>query len=251
MKKFFFLTVAAIATMGLQAQSSYQLANSIGEDGRYIVKWDCSKNAFAESNDFEPGETVTIAFDITGTPWVEELKNPKTAGATRCMAANIWSNYGPKEDDTNRLKQIKDNVYGATYNFAQCIDVKNPGSKSKMIAKDSVLYLQCQLFMFEYNEGGNLDWYVDAQGLNAPGMAELFATLPSTGKNDNDFYTDDFQEGMYGYVQKGYAAPCSTFATDIKDHLMNANAPKFIKNGHLYFDANGMRYNAMGATIAK
>ena len=43
------------------------LNNPIGSDGCYIVKWDCTTNSFASSNNFEADETFTFAVDITGT----------------------------------------------------------------------------------------------------------------------------------------------------------------------------------------
>ena len=68
------------------------------------------------------GETFTFAVDITGTGWVDQIQAGGPQGSTRCMAANIWTNYGPKKDATNRLKHIQGNIYGATYNFQQMLE---------------------------------------------------------------------------------------------------------------------------------
>ena len=48
-KTFTFVALVAMA-MVANAQASYDLNNPIGQDGRYIVKWDCAKGQFAESN---------------------------------------------------------------------------------------------------------------------------------------------------------------------------------------------------------
>lgn len=253
MKKFTFVLAAALISLSAAA---IELNNPVGADGRYIVKYDCAKGAFAESNDFEPGETVTIAFDITGTPWEDAVKNPAVEGSTRGMAANIWTNYGAKRDATNRLKQIKGNIYGATYNFAQCITAFNAAEGEKIKA-DSTIYAYCQLFMFAYGtvndkfEAG-IEWYVDAQQVQAPGSDCLFATLPSTGRFDETFYSDDAElgEDMYGMSEAGYAAPC-VLATAIEDVKAEGaqKAGKFVENGQLYILHNGVVYNALGAVV--
>ena len=160
MKKIFTFVAFAAMAMVANAQASYDLNNPIGQDGRYIVKWDCAKGQFAASNDFEPGETFTFAVDITGTGWEDEIKAGSTApGATRAMAANIWTNYGPKNDATNRLKQIKGNIYGATYNFQQMLEAKDPTLKGKIAAKDTIVYAYCQLFIFAYSaDNAGAEW---------------------------------------------------------------------------------------------
>ncbi len=251
MKKFTFVLAAALVSLGAAA---VELNNPVGEDGRYIVKWDCAKGDFAAANDFEPGETVTLAFDITGTKYEEAVKKSAVDGATRSMAANIWTNYGPKKDDTNRLKQIKGNIYGATFNLAQCIADKD-AAQGANIKKDTIVYCYGQLFMFAYGmvndklEPG-LEWYVDAEQVQAPGSDCLFATLPSTGRMDDDFYSDDFTEDMFTMETKGYAAPC-VLATAIEDVVAGngEKAGKFIEGGQLYILHNGVKYNALGTIV--
>ena len=49
MKKIF--TLVAIAAMSLAANAQYECNNPVGEDNRYIVKYDCAAGAFAASND--------------------------------------------------------------------------------------------------------------------------------------------------------------------------------------------------------
>ena len=251
MKKIFtFVAVAAMA-LAANAQASYELANPVGEDGRYIVKWDCAADQFAASNDFEPGETFTLAVDITGTGWEDEIKAGSTdPTATRCMAANIWTNYGPKKDATNRLKHIKGNIYGATYNFQQLLEANDPSLIGKIAAKDTIVYTYCQLFIFAYSPtSAGAEWYVDAQQVAAAGSEHFFATLPSTGKSDPAFATSDYEEGMYDMDEDGYAAPCVEEATGIENTPVKAKSVKFIENGQLYIMSNGVKYNVIGSAV--
>lgn len=251
MKKIFTLFAVAAMAIAAQAQASYELANPVGTDGRYIVKWDCAKGQFAASNDFEPGETFTFAVDITGTGWEDEIKAGSTApGATRAMAANIWTNYGPKNDATNRLKQIKGNIYGATYNFQQMLEAKDPTLKGKIAAKDTIVYAYCQLFIFAYSaDNAGAEWYVDAQQVAAGGSEHFFATLPSTGKSDPAFATSDYSEPMYGIDEDGYAAPCVDAETAIENTEVKEKSVKFIEDGQLYIMSNGVKYNALGEAV--
>lgn len=248
MKKLF-LSLAAVAMAAVAMADVNNLANPVGEDGRYIVKWDCENDAWATSNNFEPGETFVFAVDVTGTVFVDALKEAP-AGGTRAMAANIWTNYGPKNDATNRLKQIKGNIYGATMNFAQMLEAHEPGLGATVTANDSIIYAYCQLFMFAYDETeAGLEWYVNAEYTIAPGADCLFATLPSTGKNEEVFYTDDFNEVMYGMKEAGYAAPCLGDATAVENVATEAHTRKVIENGNLYMIKNGVRYNVLGAIV--
>ena len=58
--------------------------------------------------------------DVTGTAWEDWLKEtPTEAGATRALAINKWTNWGDVSGGTNRLKQIAENIYAATWNIAQ------------------------------------------------------------------------------------------------------------------------------------
>jgi hypothetical protein len=250
MKKIFTFVALVAMAMVANAQASYDLNNPIGQDGRYIVKWDCAKGQFAESNNFEPGETFTFAVDITGTGWLDKIQEGGPNGSTRAMAANIWTNYGPKKDATNRLKQIQGNIYGATYNFQQMLEDKDPTLTGKIAALDTIVYTWCQLFIFAYTETDNgVEWYVDAQQVQAPASDCFFATIPSTGKSDPEFYTDDYDEGMYGISEKGYAAPCASAASGVENTEIKAKSAKFIEDGQLYIISNGVKYNALGAEV--
>lgn len=250
MKKLALFVAAALVSAASMAQT---INNPVGEDGRYIVKWDCAKGEFAASNDFEPGETFTFAVDITGTAFEEALKTSPIEGATRCMAANIWTNYGPKKDATNRLVQIKGNIYGATYNFKQLI-TDNDKAAGEKIKNDSIVYAYCQLFMFAYGmKDGKMDegleWYVDAVPVQAPGSDCLFATLPSTGNDDAKFYTDDFTPGIFSFSEVGYAAPCAGQGTGIEEVKEESTTRKVVENGQLILIKDGVRYNVLGSVV--
>lgn len=257
MKKLFFFAAAALAALTVNAQIT--LNNPIGTDGHYIVKWDCEAGKFAAANDFEPGETVTIAFDITGTVWASELQNPKVGGTTRAMAANIWTNYGPKQEASNRLKEIAPNIWGATYNFKQQITAYDPTAGAKIQA-DSILYASCQLFIFAHgdvlNEEGKMvysngvEWYQNAAEVKADGSNELFATLPSTGRVDEEIYCDEDGEGMYKMeAVVGYASPCAGMVTAIENTAATVKSQKVIENGQLVLIKGNARYNVLGATL--
>lgn len=249
MKKFTFVLAAALFSLSAAA---VEINNPIGEDGRYIVKYDCEKGAFAAANDFETDETVTIAFDITGTALAEWVKGePVTAGASRGIAANQWTSRGNTHEDVRRLKQINGNVYGMTINFAQVL--VDEERKADVLKTDSVLYVFGQLFGFEYTDDnpGAL-WYVDAIEVQAPDADCLYTTLPYTGtKTSEEFYTDDFAEGMWiALGVKGYAAPC-VLATAIEEIAAEnkVQGNKFIENGQLYILNNGKKYNVLGAEV--
>lgn len=84
----------------------------------------------------------------------------------------------------------------------------------------------------------------------APGADCLFAFAPYTGtKTSEEFYGSDFDEPMFGFDEKGYAAPC-VLATAIEDATAEGEkAGKFIENGQLYILHNGVKYNALGAIV--
>ena len=251
MKKIFTFVAFVAMAMVANAQGSYQLANPVGTDGRYIVKWDCAADQFAASNNFEPGETFTLAVDITGTAWEDEIKaGSSVPGATRCMAANIWTNYGPKKDATNRLKHIKGNIYGATYNFQQLLEAYDPSNIGKIAAVDTIVYAYCQLFIFAYSAtSAGEEWYVDAQQVAAPGSEHFFATIPSTGKSDPAFATSDYTATMYDMDEDGYAAPCVDDAAAVENTKAETKSVKFIENGQLYIMSNGVKYDAIGNAV--
>lgn len=129
MKKFYVVLAAAFCSLTAFAQ--HTLNNPVGEDGRYIVKYDCAEGKFAAANDMEVDETFTFAVDVTGT-WLETfLKGtPKAEGASRGLAVNKWTNYGDVNGETNRMKQINGNIWGMTVNYAQIF------SNAEVLAND-------------------------------------------------------------------------------------------------------------------
>lgn len=237
-----FLMIAAFA----QAQNT--LNNPKDGAGHYIVKWDCSQNAFADSNDFEADETFTFAVDVTGTAWEEWLKATPTAeGATRALAINKWTNWGDVSGGTNRLKQIDENIYGATWNIAQIATAEELLAKSVTI--DSVVFIYGQVFGFEFtadNPGAN--WWMWPETIPGgtaidpgAGTGAIFKTLPYTGtKTSDEFYSDDYEGGLFfsnNTPEKGYTLPCAGVTTSVPDVIVtDANVI-----GHEFYNTMGQR----------
>lgn len=222
MKKFFLFVAAAMTAMTMSA--AHSLNNPVGADGRYVVKYDLKTNTFAESNDMKVNETFVFAVDVTGT-WLETFLNgtPTAEGAQRGIAINKWTSLGDVNGDTNRMKRISGNIWGMTVNYWQIAT----GDFSKALMEDSTLYVSGQIFGFEYtadNPGANW-WMWEDQPVDvtlAEGSDCLFAFALSTAttaeEGDEEFYSTDYMELMYGYDVKGYAAPCAKIGTDILVH---------------------------------
>jgi len=254
MKKLFFL--AATAMVAMSASAAYTLNNPVGTDGRYKVNYDCATGQFME-NTMEADEAFVFAIDVKGT-WLETWLQgtPATEGGSRGVAFNHWTSKGNTHDDFRRLKQISGTIWGCTAAWAQA---KEPTADwSEALMKDSVLYAYAQIFGFEYTatEAGAKWWLWDENPIDltkAPASPDdaLFAFAPYTGtKTTDDFYSDDFEEGIYGFKIKGYAAPCVTLPTGIAEITATANAKKFVENGILYvIDANGVKRSVLGAIV--
>jgi hypothetical protein len=235
-----FLMIAAFA----QAQNT--LNNPKDKAGYYIVKWDCSQNAFADTNDFEADETFTFAVDVTGTAWEDWLKEtPTAAGATRALAINKWTNFGDVSGGTNRLKLISGNIYGATWNIIQMASTMNVTSATGI---DSIVYIYGQIFGFEFtgdNPGaGWWMWPASIPGGTAidPGTGSIFKTIPYTGtKTSAEFYSDDYEGGLFfsnNTPEKGYTLPCPDNTPTAYPNVIGTNA-KVI--GHEYYNTVGQR----------
>jgi len=254
MKKFFFF--AAAAMMAMTASAAYTLNNPVGDDGRYIVKWDCDKGGFAASNDIEVDESFVFAVDVTGT-WLADwlLETPAAAGATRGIAINKWTSKGNVNGDTNRMKQISGNIFGMTVNYAQIAT----DDFSEAMMKDSVLYVYGQIFGFEFTaDNPGAGWWMWGENpvdiTKAPASPDdaLFAFVPYTGtKTSAEFYTSDFEDGMFGYDAKGYAAPCVELPSGLVAVTANVKgAKKVVDGGILYLiDANGVKHSVLGAVV--
>ena len=251
MKKFFFFVAASLVSASMLGHS---LNNPVGSDGRYIVKYDCTSGSFAASNDMEVDETFVLAVDVSGT-WLEEwLKSAPTAeGASRGVAINNWTNYGDTNGDFRRLKQIDGNIWGMTCNFKQVMIEEDA---SKAVMKDSIVYVNAQIFGFEYtNDNPGAGWWMWADQEVATSQADgsdcLFAFAPYVeGRTSAELYADDFTDGdIYGFGVTGYAAPCLDALQAIDNVEVEKKGAKFIENGMLYIMHNGVKYNALGEMV--
>jgi len=254
MKKLFFFVVAAMTAMTMSA--AYTLNNPVGDDGRYIVKWDCDKGAFAASNDVEMDEAFVFAVDVTGTWLADWLQaTPAAAGATRGVAINKWTSKGNVDGETNRLKQIDGNVFGMTVCYDQI--ATDDFSEARML--DSVLYVYAQIFGFEFTaEDPGAGWWLWGENpvdiTKSPSSPDdaLFAFAPYTGtKTSAEFYTSDFEDGMFGFDKKGYAAPCVKLPSGLVAVTAEVKgAKKVVDGGVLYLiDANGVKHSVLGAVV--
>jgi len=255
MKKIF--TFVAFVAMAMVANAQYECNNPVGEDGRYIVKYDCAAGAFAASNDITADEPFVFAIDIKNT-WLENWVKgtPEVAGASRGVACNFWTNYGDVDGDIKRFKQINGTIYGMTLSLSQAM--VNPTESPKATMVDSIVYVWGQVFGFEYtadNAGAKWwQWDGNPEGQNtfAPGSdGALFATRPYVaGRGVDDFYANDFDEDMYGMDSQGYAAPCVfNDLSAVQNAKVEAKSAKFIENGQLYIISNGVKYNALGSVV--
>lgn len=257
MKKSMLLLAAAFVSFSAAA---HVINNPIGEDGRYIVKYDCATGQFAASNDMEVDETFTLAVDITGT-WLEDFVKgtPLAEGATRGVAFNKWTSQGGADDgflngNCVRLKQIDGNIYGMTINLAQQV-VNTEKLQSDVLKTDSVLYVYGQLFGFEFTaDAPGAGWWMwedqPIENTQVAGSDCFFAFPPYTGtKTSEEFYTDDFEESMFGFAEKGYAAPCVLATALETGTVAPRQSEKFIENGQLYILHNGLKYNVLGTQV--
>lgn len=250
MKKLFLLLAAAAVSFA--ANAAYTLNNPIGADGRYIVKYNCEAGQFAEANDFEADEVVTIAVDVTGTWLADWLKGtPAAEGASRGVAINNWTSLGDTNGDFRRFKQIDGNVWGLTMKLSELL--VNAELAPQAVMTDSVVYVYAQLFGFEYTaENPGAGWWMwegEVDVTQADGSDCFFATAPYTGtKTGETFYGDEVGSGIYGFGLAGYAAPCA-IATAVENVATEVHARKLIENGHIYLIKNGVRYNALGAVV--
>ncbi len=242
MKKFTVLT--ALLLMIAAISNSQTLNNPKDGDGYYIIKWDCSQGTFAASNDIEADETFTFAVDVTGTPFEDWLKETPTAdGATRALAINKWTNYGDVSGETNRLKQVDENIYAATWNIIQMASTMDVVSAT---GTDSVVYIYGQVFGYEFtDENPGAGWWMwpdDIPGGTAidPGTGAIFRTLPYTGaKTSAEIWSDDYEGGLFfsnNTPVKGYSLPCALY-TGISDVFKTDT--EII--GHEYYNVLGVR----------
>ncbi len=226
--RLFFMISFLMFAAFTQAQNT--LNNPKDEDGYYIVKWDCSQNTFAASNDIEADETFTFAVDVTGTAWEDWLKEtPTHEGATRALAINKWTNWGDVSGGTNRLKQIDQNIFAATWNISQIATSEELITKS--VTVDSVVYITGQVFGYEFTEDNpGAGWWLWPESISEgtaidPGTGAIFRTLPYTGtKTSDEFYSDDYEGGLFfsnNTPEKGYTLPCAGITPAIEPNVLN------------------------------
>ncbi|MDR2806002.1 MAG: hypothetical protein LBB85_10295 [Dysgonamonadaceae bacterium] len=231
MKKITFL-YAAFLMVVLGATAQTQINNPKDADGYYIVKWDCKSNTWAASNNFEVDEAFTIAIDVTGTPLEDWLKGtPTNAGATRSIAVNKWTGFGNVSGDSHRMKQIRGNIYGATWAITQLGTADFDLARATTAGE--ICYVYGQVFGFEYTaDNPGAAWWlwpagmVEGASIAGPGDA-FFCTAPYTGtKTSDEFYNDDFGNELFGdaYPVKGYAPSCAVATTAIPAVISNAEA---------------------------
>ena len=198
MKRQLFFIFAAILCTSIHAAQT--LNNPIGPDGCYIVKWDCSTNSFAASNNFEADETFTFAIDITGTSWVAWLAENNHRGI--CTNFSLSSNGAQNiSRDGDRLFHITGNIYGKTINIAQlATDWPTP-------AKGAQTAIYSNIFGFCTNPEG---WWQNPSDDIMGNSDCFFRTAAYTGTHTcPEFYTNDYVGNTYTWInQKGYAAPC-------------------------------------------
>ncbi len=243
MKKFALLSISFL--MVVMISNAQSLNNPKDTAGYYIVKWDCSQSAFAASNNIEADETFTFAVDVTGTPFENWLKEtPSTVGATRALAINKWTNYGDVSGGTNRLKQIDENIFAATWNIIQMATSMNVGSATVM---DSVVNIYGQVFGFEFTAvNPGTGWWMWPEEIPEgtaidPGTGAIFRTLPYTStKTSPEIWSDDYEGGLFfsnNTPEKGYTLPCM-ISTRIAGREFKTDA-KVI--GHEYYNILGIR----------
>lgn len=243
MRKFTLLTF--LLFMVVMVSQSQTLNNPKDANGYYIVKWNCSTGTFAASNDVEVDQTFVFAIDVTGTPFEAWLKaTPTTAGATRALAINKWTGFGDVSGGTNRLKQIKGNIYGATWNIRQMAAANF--KLAEATTKDAETFVNGQVFGYEFTETNpGAGWWMWPSEVPAgtaidPGTGSIFKTMPYTGsKTSPEFFSDDVPGGLFfsnNTPEKGYTLPC-TIPTAISGQI-KAQVPVV---DHEYYNLQGVK----------
>lgn len=238
-KKFTLLIAAIVAVLVVEAQT---LNNPKDANDYFIVKWDCTNDTWANSNDFEVDEAFTFAVDVTGTALEEWLKEtPTNDGGTRSIAVNRWTGFGDFNGDCNRLKQIRGNIYGTTWCFTQ---MAGTFEISEATVPGTVTYFAMQVFGFEYtaDNAGALWWQWPAGWLEVGATVDAvegnaFTSAPYTGtKTSIEFYADDY-DGFWTYTAGGYAPSCASI-----DYTgIDAVAVDSPVVGHEYYNLQGVK----------
>ena len=220
--------------------ADYRLNNPIGADGYYRVKWDCNaigpngeQGYWAESNDMEYDETFVLAIDLTGTMYESWVTHTQTANGVTYPVENtivsLNSFRGAKsqnmyKDNRSRLWHIRDNIYGAMYNYAQfetdgwTNTTPAIGEQTKIYARmfsSATLYSDRCYPITPSQQKGSI-WNYAENWWCAQNDQPLFVFAPYTGtKTGAQFRTEDMTPGTHIFydndhyvVGNGYAAPC-------------------------------------------
>lgn len=220
--------------------ADYRLNNPIGPDGYYIVKWDCEKNDWAESNDMEYDETFVFAVDLTGTKYESWVKSAQTRNGVTYPVENTIVSLNALRDDRGkeykdnraRLWHIKGNIYGAMYNFAQFETKDNAwnnttpaiGEQTKIHARmfASATLFSDRCYDIDPSQKAGSVWDFKDEWWCAQDGQPLFVFAPYTGtKTGALFRTEEMTPGTHIFYDKdhyvvgnGYAAPCDVVDED-------------------------------------
>lgn len=228
-------SIICLALCVIHSWADHRLNNPIGPDGYYIVKWDCEKNDWATSNDVEYDETFVLAVDLTGTMYENWVKNAQTRdGITYPVENTIVSLNtfrGSKggnmyKDNRARLWHIRDNIYGAMYNFAQ-FETDGWANTTPAIGEQTKIYARmfasatlfsdrCYPIAPSASQQKKSVWDYQENWWCAKDDQPLFVFAPYTGtKTGALFTTQEMTPGTHIFYDKdhyvvgnGYAAPC-------------------------------------------
>ena len=222
--------------------ADYRLNNPVGPDGYYIVKWDCDATGpngeqgyWATSNDVEYDETFVLAVDLTGTGLENWVKNAQSRNGVNYPVENTIVSLntfrGSKggnmyKDNRARLWRIRDNIYGAMYNFAQfeteggwTNTTPALGEQTKIYARmfASATLFSDRCYPIDPTQKKGSIWDYQENWWCAQDNQPLFVFAPYTGtKTGAAFTTQEMTPGTHIFydnnhyvVGNGYAAPCS------------------------------------------
>jgi hypothetical protein len=217
-----------------------------------IVLWDCSTNNFATSNAMEIDETITLAFNITGTNLLNWIQSAP-AGITRGIGLDVWLDGSGTEADGKHVfmgrvdyNPISDgsNIYAVDVNFAQTATRTGSGAAIPLVqVPDMQTWIRATLLGYGFSDGSaDLEWWDQSNG-NHIYDEMVILTQPYTGnKKGEDFYNDDFDQvlsigGGYTDIQ-GVAIHCLAPKTTTGINVVIVDSPVV---GHEYYNLQGVK----------
>ena len=236
MNIFRFSSVVWLALLcAVNSWADNRLNNPVGPDGYYIVKWDCENNTWASSNDVEYDETFVLAVDLTGTMYEGWVNNPQSRNGVNYPVENTIVSLntfrGSKggnmyKDNRARLWHIRDNIYGAMYNFAQFETEGGWTNTAPAIGEQTKIYARMfpsatlfsdRCYPISPTQKKGSIWDYQENWWAATDDQPLFVFQPYTGtKTGAAFTTQEMTPGTHIFydndhyvVGNGYAAPCS------------------------------------------